>query len=161
MDTMSTMVKLATEIDEPHDIGQPTAECQLRPKQGGAEDTGERVYGMVTLTTPSRDKLWRAMLSCRSRPVEKAGYTVKSMRSHVRRVLTRSDDKAEKAEKHTVTLNEEHGEVTSAEEGHDEDWRRRSTLSRTRCQLVKFAMKFHELHIGDDDELPPGQSGAA
>ena len=28
-DTMSVMVKLANEIDEPHDIGQPTAECQL------------------------------------------------------------------------------------------------------------------------------------
>ena len=28
-DTMSTMVKLAKEIDEPRDNGQPTAACQL------------------------------------------------------------------------------------------------------------------------------------
>ena len=28
-ETMSAMVKLAKEIDEPHDISQPTAECQL------------------------------------------------------------------------------------------------------------------------------------
>ena len=53
---MSATVKLAKEIDEP-DIGQPTAECQLmtpserrlvtrcelRPVQGGEEDTEERV----------------------------------------------------------------------------------------------------------------------
>ena len=56
--TMSAVVKLAKEIDEP-DIGQPTAEChlmawlyerrrvtqrdELLPVQGGAEDTDERV----------------------------------------------------------------------------------------------------------------------
>ena len=79
-DTMSAAVKLAKEVDE-LDIGQPTAECQLmtlserrlvtrgelRPAQGGAEDTEERVYGMVSLMTSSRDqhdKLWRALLSC-------------------------------------------------------------------------------------------------
>ena len=28
-ETMSAMVKLAKEIDEPYDISQPTAECQL------------------------------------------------------------------------------------------------------------------------------------
>ena len=80
-DTMSAMVKLAKKICGFCDVGQPTAESQLmtpserrlasrgvpRPAQGGAEDTEERVYGVVLLTTSSRDKhdkLWRAMLSC-------------------------------------------------------------------------------------------------
>ena len=55
---MSVTVKLAKEIDEPSDIELPTAECQsrtfskqrrvirrdeLRPVQGGEEDTDERV----------------------------------------------------------------------------------------------------------------------
>ena len=71
--------------------------------------------------------------------------------SHVKRVLTRSDDKAEKD---TVTLNVEHGQVTSVEEGFDVDrrcsmsYRVKSItstaggdrrLSWTRCQLVKLA----------------------
>ena len=61
--------------------------------------------------------------------------------------MTRSDDKAEKD---TVKLNEERGEVTSVEEGLDVDRRCGSTLSRTRCQLVKLAKEFHELDIGGD-----------
>ena len=61
------------------------------------------------------------------------------------------------AEKHTVTLHEECGEVTSAEEGDDVD---RPCGSRTRCQLVKLAMEFHELNIGGDDQLLPAQGGA-
>jgi len=54
---MTAMVKLANEIDVPHDIAQPTVECQLmtpaerrlvtryelRPVQDGEEDTEERV----------------------------------------------------------------------------------------------------------------------
>ena len=81
-DTMSAMVKLAKKICGFCDVGQSTAACQLmvlpsrkqlvtrgvlRPAQGGAKDTEERVYGLVSLTTSSRDehdKLWRAMLSC-------------------------------------------------------------------------------------------------
>ena len=57
-ETMSAVVKLAKEIDEPRDIGQPTAECQLmtpserrpvtrcelQPVQGRAEDIDERVH---------------------------------------------------------------------------------------------------------------------
>ena len=84
------MVKLTEEIDElcvyvvgygmvsllsprPADCGKPV-EDGFREKAGytrrattRAEDTEERVlamrYGMVFLTTSSRDKLWRAMLS--------------------------------------------------------------------------------------------------
>ena len=45
-----------------------TKKPQLRPAQDGEEDTEERVlamrYGTVSLTTSSRDKLWRATLSC-------------------------------------------------------------------------------------------------
>ena len=53
---------------------------QLPPTHGGAEDTEERVYGMVSLMTFSRDnKLWRPMLSC-SLGQSKAGFLVKSMR---------------------------------------------------------------------------------
>ena len=58
---MSATVKLAKEIDEP-DIGQPTAEgqlmtlserrlvtrCELRPVQGGEEDTEVRVMTLHT-----------------------------------------------------------------------------------------------------------------
>jgi len=66
-ETMSATVKLAKEMDEP-DIDQPTAECQLmtpsekrlvtqrdelRPVQGRAEDTDERVK---TLHTEMREK---------------------------------------------------------------------------------------------------------
>ena len=65
-ETMSATVKLAKEIDEP-DIGQPTAECQLmtpserrlvtrcelRPVQGGEEDTEERVMTSHTETCES------------------------------------------------------------------------------------------------------------
>ena len=63
-DTMSDMVKLAKEIDEPYDINQPTEECHLmawpydsrrftqrcdlRPAQGGEEDTEERVMMLHT-----------------------------------------------------------------------------------------------------------------
>ena len=46
-ETMSAVVKLAKEIDEPYDISQPrklvTCRDELRPVQGGGEDTGERV----------------------------------------------------------------------------------------------------------------------
>ena len=63
---------------------RPAVDGKLRPAQGGAEDTEEPVlamrHGMASLLTSSRDKLWRAMLLCLSRPVEKAGYMVKSMR---------------------------------------------------------------------------------
>ena len=60
---------------------------QLRPAQGGAEDTKERVlammvYGMVSLMTSSHDKPWRAMLSCArstSRP-RRIGHMVRSLR---------------------------------------------------------------------------------
>ena len=80
-DTMSAMMKLATKICEFCDVNQPTAESQLmtpperrlvtrgvlRPAQDGAEDTEERVCGMVPLMTSfGDDKLWRAMLSCLS-----------------------------------------------------------------------------------------------
>ena len=65
-ETMSATVKLSKEIDEP-DIGQPTAECQLmtpserrlvtrcelRPVQGGEEDTEERVMTSHTETCES------------------------------------------------------------------------------------------------------------
>ena len=62
-ETMSATVKLATETDEPYDIDLLTAECQsrtpherrrvtqrcdLRPTQGGAEDTKERVLVLHT-----------------------------------------------------------------------------------------------------------------
>ena len=46
------MVKLAKEIDEPHDISQPrklvTRRDELRPAQGGAEGTEERVLVLHT-----------------------------------------------------------------------------------------------------------------
>ena len=61
---MSDTVKLAKEIDEPYDINQPTEECHLmawpcergrftqrcdlRPTQGGEEDTEERVMMLHT-----------------------------------------------------------------------------------------------------------------
>ena len=96
---MSAMVKLAKTICEFCDVGQPTAEDQLmtpserrlvtrgvlRPAQGRAEDTEERVYGMVSLTMSSRDKhnkLWSASLSCfpLGQPTAKAGHMVMSMR---------------------------------------------------------------------------------
>ena len=62
-ETMSAMVKLAKDPLEPHDIDQPTAECQLmtlcerrlatqrddlRPVQGGEEDTDQRVMTLHT-----------------------------------------------------------------------------------------------------------------
>ena len=49
-DMMSVMVKLAKDPVEPHDIDQPTAEWrdELRPAQGRAEDTDERVKTMHT-----------------------------------------------------------------------------------------------------------------
>ena len=54
-----------------------------------------------------------------------------------------------------MTLNEEHGEVTSAE------GRTTSTaVADRRCQLVKLAKEFDELDIGGDDELLPAQGGA-
>ena len=92
---MSTMVKPAEEFHE-FDVEQPTAACQamvcpfqmnagyeegqLRPAKGGAEETEERVCGMVTLTTSSRDKLWRAMLSCSLSTSRRLGFLVKPMR---------------------------------------------------------------------------------
>ena len=46
-ETVSALVKLAKEIDEPYDISQPgkliTQREELRPVQGSAEDTEERV----------------------------------------------------------------------------------------------------------------------
>ena len=56
----------------------------------------------------------------------------------------------DQVEKDTVTVNEERGEVTSAEEGHDADRRCGSTLSRTRGQLIKLAKRFHELDFGGE-----------
>ena len=51
-DTMSAMVKLAKEIDQPYDISQPrklvTRRDELRPAQGGAEGTEERVLVLHT-----------------------------------------------------------------------------------------------------------------
>ena len=38
----TAMVKLAKEIDEPHDISQPTAECQLMTLCEKTGDTGMR-----------------------------------------------------------------------------------------------------------------------
>ena len=35
-----------------------------QPAKGEAEDIEEGVYGMVSRMASSRDKLWRAMLSC-------------------------------------------------------------------------------------------------
>ena len=66
---MSDMVKLAKVIDELHDVGQPTGECQLiwnsRRKlatwieslfvQGGAKGTEKRVLAMMAW--PSRKRL--------------------------------------------------------------------------------------------------------
>ena len=47
----------------------------------GAEDTEEHVLTlMVSPMMSSRDELWRAMLSCLSRRVEKTGFKVTSMR---------------------------------------------------------------------------------
>ena len=49
-DMMSVMVKLAKYPLEPHDIDQPTAfwRDELRPVQGSAEDTDERVKTLHT-----------------------------------------------------------------------------------------------------------------
>ena len=74
-DTMSAMVQPAMELHE-CDVAQPTAACQLMV----CASRRTLVTRTVTLTTSSRDKLWRAMLSCLSGPVEKAGSMVKSMR---------------------------------------------------------------------------------
>ena len=65
----------------------------------------------------------------------------------MKRVVTRSDDKAEKD---AVKLNEERGEVPSVKEGLDID-RPCGSTSRTRCQLVKLAKEFH---CGDAQLLP-------
>ena len=65
----------------------------------------------------------------------------------VKRVVTRSDDKAEKD---AVKLNEERGVVPSVEEGLDVD-RLCGSTSRTRCQLVKLAEEFHG---GDASSYP-------
>ena len=89
---MSALVKLAKETYESCDIGHPAAECQLmvlpskrklvtqrcelRPAQGGAEDTEERV-----LTLVFQCPLWKAMLSSTSRPADCEGwFMVRSMR---------------------------------------------------------------------------------
>ena len=94
----------------------------------------------------------------------KTGYMMRSMRllqtssfrpsegsdccgPRVKRVVTRSDDKAEKD---AVKLNEERGEVPSMEEGLDVD-RLCGSTSRTRCQLVKLAKEFH---CGDASSYP-------
>ena len=84
-ETISALVKLAKEICESCDIGQPAAECQLmvlpskrklaiqscelRPSQGGAEDTEERV-----LTRVFPCPFWKAMFSSTSRPADCEGW---------------------------------------------------------------------------------------
>ena len=50
------------------------------------------------------------------RPAKESDCTVTDCGSHVKRVLTRSDGKGEKD---IVTINEENGEVSFVEEGHD------------------------------------------
>merc|ERR1712136_512705 len=50
------------------------------------------------------------------RPAKESDCTVTDCGSHVKRVLTRSDGKVEKD---IVTINEENGEVSFVEEGHD------------------------------------------
>ena len=76
---MSAVAKLAKEICESCDIGQPTAACHFKwpsrsrwsRRHRGACLGGDVVcYGMVSLMMSSRDKLWRTMLSCLSRPRE-------------------------------------------------------------------------------------------
>ena len=80
--TMSATVKLAKVLDQvvqkaPRSVpwrpcSQPSRRRhgymdEPRPAKGGAEDTEERVYGMVSRMASSRDKhdmLWRAKLSC-------------------------------------------------------------------------------------------------
>ena len=64
-DTMSSMVKPAKELHE-CDVGQPTAACQVMVCLSRRTLVTTRT---VTLATSSRDKLWRAMLSCLSGPV--------------------------------------------------------------------------------------------
>ena len=135
---------------------------ELRPAQGGAEDTEERVYSMVSLLTSSRDKLWRAMLSCSVSAQPKAGFLVKLMRSiptnsvgqtcervgdcgsHVKRVLT-------SRRKDTVTLNEEQVEVSSVakDKTTNDVWR-----AEHRCQGDDVNMVMMER-----DEVPSGREG--
>ena len=143
-DTMSATMKPAKEFHE-LDVGQPNVECQLMVLHSRRQLVARRgelrpVHVLTLMVSPmmsSRDKLWRATLSCLSQPVEKAGYMVKSMRliptnkigqacGKVRLLrlprevcFDQGDDKADKAEKDTVTLNGEHGKVTTVEEGLD------------------------------------------
>ena len=71
-ETMSAVVKLAKEICESCDIGQPTAACLLRwpsrsrwsrRHRGACLGFDDVDYGMVSLMKTTREKLWRAMLS--------------------------------------------------------------------------------------------------
>ena len=146
-DTMSTMVKLAKEIDVLRDIGQPTAACQLmvlpsrkqlvtrgvlRPAQGGADrHRGACLrHGVTDDVFPRQPRQVvesGALLFSLGQSIAKAGFLVKSMsliptnmvaqaceRVRLRRLLCEAC--YDQAETDTVTLNEEHGEVTSAEE---------------------------------------------
>ena len=62
-DTMSTMVKLATEIDELRDIGQPTAACQvmvfaLQEKAGYHEKASSNLRRAEQKTPRSVSTAW-------------------------------------------------------------------------------------------------------
>ena len=76
--------------------------------------------------------------------MERSWHLIPGLRKSRTAVLPR-EACFDQAEKDAVTLNEEHGEVTSAEEGHDANRLCGSTLSRTRGQLMKLAKEFHEL----------------
>ena len=157
--TVSAMVKLTQENDEswvyvvdygmvPLLRGQPTAVCQLivlpsrkqlvtqlRPVQGGAEDTEERVLSMVYGISLGQLEAGFLVKSMRSIPTNMVGQTCERVShccgSHVKRVLARRQD--------TVTLNEEQGAVLRG--GRT---RRRTTFSvLSVVAKVKLAMEVH------------------
>ena len=145
----------------PADCGMPVAGYMVSSGRRWSNGTEERVLALMLSPSSSRDKLWRTMLVSLSHA--KTGYMVRSMRlipwSSVKpakgsdccgpggkRVVTRSDDKAEKD---AVKLNEERGEVPSVEEGHDAErhvggvWR-----AERRCQSWRRAMMRWRLDSG-------------
>ena len=107
--TMSVMVKLANEIDEPYDIDLPTAECQSRtpfPRKGGlhAETSSGRARG-------ARFDVENEAFQ------EKDGHMDES-----RSVKDRAEDTNERVVTSHGEMCEQSAEgceVTSEEEGHD------------------------------------------
>ena len=144
-DTMSTMAKLAKEIDEFRDISQPTAACQVvvcpssrtqvtkrpAPTRAGRSRRHRGAclrYGVTDDIFPRQIMESNALLFSLGQPV--AGFLVKSMRliptNMVGQTCERVGDCGSHAKRvvtkrrKTVTLNEEEGEVFRGE-GHDAD----------------------------------------